>query len=446
MKQQIVVFISLLIDLLAFTLILPLFPKIFEYYASNENDYVYNALQYSLNEFRNILSIPEISSKNSSSKNINGVLFGGFIGSLFSFLQFVSSTLIGAASDIYGRKPILLLVLIGTLFSYLAWSMSSIFIIFLISRIIGGISKANVSLCIAIMTDLSDKSTRSSAMALVGIAFSLGFLIGPCIGAFFSVKFTTSSANFFVLPAYLASTLTLINILFVFKFYKESLPVEKRAKELKRNFNDAFQFINPVSLFKFAPIESVKQKDLSILKSVGLANFLYLFIYSGLEFTLSFLVYNRFNYDSIQQGKMFLFIGIFMTLVQGGYVRRIKEGKHIKASITAIFVLIPSFILIGLASNQLTFYLGLLLYCYSSAVVVQCFTAFISNYGNDDEKGKITGICRSIGALARAVGPIFTSIVFWTFGASFAYILGSVALIFPLCILIRVERAQIKQN
>jgi hypothetical protein len=146
-----------------------------------------------------------------------------------------------------------------------------------------------------------------------------------------------------------------------------------------------------------------------MLKLVGIANFLYLFLYSGLEFTLTFLVYNRFNYDSVQQGKMFLFIGIFMTLIQGGYVRRIKEGTHIKACIKAIFVLMPSFVLIALATNQLTFYLGLLLYCYSSAVVVQCFTAFISNYGGENEKGTITGICRSIGALARAFGPVCSS-------------------------------------
>ncbi len=78
---------------------------------------------------------------------------------------------------------------------------------------------------------------------------------------------------------------------------------------------------------------------------------------------------------------MFLFIGILMTLVQGGYVRRIKEGKHIKASIMAILLLIPAFFIIALASEQIFFYMGLAIYCYSSAVVVQCFTTIMSNYG-----------------------------------------------------------------
>jgi MFS family permease len=99
-----------------------------------------------------------------------------------------------------------------------------------------------------------------------------------------------------------------------------------------------------------------------------------------------------------------------MTLIQGGYVRKIKQGKHIRAAITAILILIPAFVLIALAGDQTKFYAGLLLYSYSSAVVVSSLTTVTSNYGNDDEKGTITGIVRSLGALARALGPTFSSI------------------------------------
>lgn len=106
---------------------------------------------------------------------------------------------------------------------------------------------------------------------------------------------------------------------------------------------------------------------------------------------------------------MFLFIGILMTLIQGGYVRRIKPGRHLSASIKAIMILIPSFILVALASNQMVLYVGLTFYTYASAVVIPCFTTISSIYGNDDEKGTITGIFRSLGALARALGPTFTS-------------------------------------
>jgi hypothetical protein len=115
-------------------------------------------------------------------------------------------------------------------------------------------------------------------------------------------------------------------------------------------------------------------------------------------------------FKSFQQGKMFLYIGVLMTLIQGGYVRRIKHGNHIKATIKAIMLLIPSFVIIGVASNQLMLYAGLLFYCYSSAVFVPCVTTIVSNYGNKEEIGTISGINRSLGALARALGPTFSSL------------------------------------
>jgi MFS family permease len=178
---------------------------------------------------------------------------------MFSFLQFISSTFIGSLSDIYGRKKVLLLVMFGTLISYLLWSVSSVFTIFLLSRFIGGISKGNISLCIAIMTDLTDMKQRSSALALVGIAFSLGFLFGPCIGAVFSSKLS-ATATIYLYPSYLAIFLTVLNLLFVAKFLEESLPTEKRAKSINNSFTQSLQFINPVSLLNFSPIKTVKSE------------------------------------------------------------------------------------------------------------------------------------------------------------------------------------------
>ncbi len=90
------------------------------------------------------------------------------------------------------------------------------------------------------MTDLSDVENRSKAMALVGIAFSVGFLVGPLIGAIFSAKLSTTTA-IYTYPSYLAIALTLINILFVAKFYKESLPVEKRVIKFKTYRIDFFK-------------------------------------------------------------------------------------------------------------------------------------------------------------------------------------------------------------
>ena len=129
----------------------------------------------------------------------NTVLFGGFLGSIFSFLQFLASPIIGGLSDRFGRKPLMVATAVGISFSYLLWVMSSNFAIFVLARIIGGISKGNqkmkgkkflfhsihignVSLSTAIVTDVSTPATRGKGMALIGVAFSLGFLFGPMIG------------------------------------------------------------------------------------------------------------------------------------------------------------------------------------------------------------------------------------------------------------------------
>lgn len=77
------------------------------------------------------------------------------------------------------------------------------------------------------MTDLSDTASRSSAMALIGIAFSLGFLFGPCIGAVFSAKLSPNTI--YAYPSYLAIGLTVVNLIFVARYFKESLSLEKRV-------------------------------------------------------------------------------------------------------------------------------------------------------------------------------------------------------------------------
>ena len=120
-------------------------------------------------------------------EKFNSVLFGGLLGSLFSFLQFLASPLIGGLSDHFGRRPLLLISTAGVAFSYALWVNASTFGLFVLARIIGGLSKGNVSLATAIVADVSSPKTRQRGMAFIGIAFSIGFLVGPLVGAFFAV-------------------------------------------------------------------------------------------------------------------------------------------------------------------------------------------------------------------------------------------------------------------
>lgn len=186
--------------------------------------------------------------------------------------------------------------------------------------------------------------------------------------------------------------------------------------------------------------------------------------------------------NRMQQAKMFLFNGLLMTILQGGYVRRLAPGKELQTVINVsllsflsfsfflppdysifqgLILIIPSFIFIGVATTQLHFYSSLSLYAFSSATVVPCLTTLASSKGPPDQKGTILGTFRSLGSLARAFGPlvsafgeywkersfvgrIMINIIiiitkhlsihsgYWTFGGKCSYCVGGILLILPL--------------
>ncbi|CAL1615827.1 unnamed protein product [Knipowitschia caucasica] len=424
-----IVFTILVLDLLGFTLILPLLPSILDHY-SQEEDEVYLFMQSAVDWFRESIGIP-------LDKKYNTVLFGGLIGSLFSLLQFLSSPLTGALSDRYGRRLLLLVTTLGLISSYAVWVVSKSFTMFLLFRIIGGLCKGNVSLCTAIVADLPSPKARNRGMAMIGIAFSLGFTVGPLMGAYFAMSFRASGEGnaFHQTPALLALAFSVADLLFIWLVLPETL-----RKDLKTTFSGQCRdLLNPFALLCFSAIsnseEAPSKQRMEKLRRLGLVYFCYLFLFSGLEFTLSFLTHQRFKFTSMQQGKMFFFIGIIMALIQGGYARRIKPGKHIRNVKMAMVTLIPAFIVIGFSWSVTMLYIGLALYSFAAAIVVPCLSTLVSDYGSVSQKGTVMGILRSLGALARAMGPIVSSAVYWVAGAKISFLLSSAGFIIPLALL-----------
>ncbi|XP_072289731.1 major facilitator superfamily domain-containing protein 10 [Eucyclogobius newberryi] len=424
-----IVFIILVLDLLGFTLILPLLPSILDHYSQEEDD-VYQYMQGAVDWFRESIGIP-------LDKKYNTVLFGGLIGSLFSLLQFLSSPVTGALSDRYGRRPLLMVTTLGLISSYAVWAVSRNFTMFLLFRVIGGICKGNVSLCTAIVADLPCPKARNRGMAVIGISFSLGFTVGPLMGAYFAMSSRTSGEEsvFHQTPALLAVAFSVADLLFIWLVLPETL-----RKDHKTSFSGhSRDLLNPLALLRFSAISSSKESSseqrMEKLRRLGLVYFSYLFLFSGLEFTLSFLTHQRFKFTSMQQGKMFFFIGIVMALIQGGYARRIKPGKHIRNVQMALVTLMPAFILIGFSWNVTMLYFGLALYSFAAAIVVPCLSTLVSDYGSVSQKGTVMGILRSLGALARAMGPVVSSTVYWVAGAKICFMLSSASFIIPLALL-----------
>nr|XP_055240368.1 major facilitator superfamily domain-containing protein 10 isoform X4 [Gorilla gorilla gorilla] len=387
-----VVFLGLLLDLLAFTLLLPLLPGLLESHG-RAHDPLYGSWQGGVDWFATAIGMPV-------EKRYNSVLFGGLIGSAFSVLQFLCAPLTGATSDYLGRRPVMLLCLMGVATSYAVWATSRSFAAFLASRLIGGISKGNVSLSTAIVADLGSPLARSQGMAVIGVAFSLGFTLGPMLGASLPLEMAPWFALLFAAS----------DLLFIFCFLPETLPLEKRAPSIALGFHGAADLLSPLALLRFSAVARGQDPPsgdrLSSLRRLGLVYFLYLFLFSGLEYTLSFLTHQRFQFSSLQQGKMFFLIGLTMATIQGAYARRIHPGGEVAAVKRALLLLVPAFLLIGWGRSLPVLGLGLLLYSFAAAVVVPCLSSVVAGYGSPGQKGTVMGTLRSLGALARAAGPL----------------------------------------
>ncbi|XP_047422604.1 major facilitator superfamily domain-containing protein 10 isoform X2 [Sciurus carolinensis] len=377
--------------------------------------------------------------------------------------EFLSAPLGGAASDRLGRRPLMLLSLAGLVASYAVWAASRSFAAFLASRVIGGISKGNVSLSTAIVADLSSAPARSQGMAVIGVAFSLAFTLGPMLGATLSVEMAPWFSLLFAVS----------NLLFIFCFLPETLPPEKRAASITLGFQAAADLLSPLALLRFAavargqdppagdskepalytrafqPVAALPARrptcapccpaELGSLRRLGLVYFLYLFLFSGLEFTLSFLAHQRFQFSSLQQGKMFFFIGLTMATIQGTYARRIGPGREVAAVKRALLLLVPAFLLIGWGQSLPVLGLGLLLYSFAAAVVVPCLSSMVASYGSPGQKGTVMGTLRSLGALARAVGPMVAASVYWLAGAQACFTVCSGLFLLPYLLLRRLR-------
>ncbi|MCO4794983.1 MAG: MFS transporter [Bacteriovoracaceae bacterium] len=414
-----IVFLTLFLDLVGFSIIFPLFPALAKHYLEVDSDNYF--LRLIFDSIHNLLQ----ASGQLDMSSI--VLFGGALGALYSFLQFLAAPLWGVISDRIGRKPVLLISVAGLALSYLLWFFSGSFTLLILARLVGGIMGGNISTATAVVADVTQKENRAKGMAFVGIAFAFGFIFGPAIGGILSMFDITEyypglakyGVNPFSLPAGLSFILSMFNLYWLATKFKETLPESKRGKSATD------RSINPIVLFKPLPYKGVN------LTNFG--HFFFLMAFSGMEFTLTFLAVERLSYSSMDNAYMFIFIGFVIALVQGGIVRRkARQVGEKKMSVMGLITLIPGLVLISNANSSGLLYLGLFFLATGSSMAIPCLTSLVSLYTPSEYQGKSIGIFRSLGALARVIGPITASVLYWKMGSAYPYLFGAAFLIIPI--------------
>ncbi|KAH9853548.1 MFS general substrate transporter [Lenzites betulinus] len=465
-KVERVVFLSLVLDLFAFTIPLPLFPRIIEWFTKRESSDPNGFLSQTLSVVSSTRAL--VYTPKSNPQRWDVVLLGGLMGSVFSALQWFISPRIGALSDKYGRKRILLITMIGNILSGLVWLKSTTFATYLLSRVIGGLSEGNVQLAIAILSDITTPETRAKALAHVGIAFAICFIIGPPIGAYFASRplpasITASGIEFnvYAVPALLTVVLLTLETIFLVVALpetrgKRAQPVpEKKATNGTANGSTNGKANGKANgaVQQTSRQETVSER-IQMLKTLQHLHFLFLGVFSGVEFTLTFLTFDLFDWNNKQNGALIGSIGIISALLQGGYVRRalakIGEGNMARRGISSCALgLVFLTILPHTVANYPTVAVRLVqaaavCMAMTSATVVNSLTAYASLQCDDvtvdpdtgksiEEhpdlaKGKALGKFRSSGQLGRALGPLLACASYWTFGPSLTYAVSAVAM------------------
>ena len=421
------IFLTVFIDLIGFAIIFPLFPAMLTYYLESEET---GGIHHLTDFLRSIAG--------SASDFQIAVLFGGVLGSIYSTLQFVCAPLWGRLSDRIGRRPVLVVTITGIAASYVLWFFSGTFFLLIAARLLGGIMSGNISVATAAIADSTTPANRAKGMALVGIAFGLGFTIGPAIGGALSgIHLDTLipgaaawGVNPFSAAAAGALLLSAVNLFWVVRRFPETLSSVERGKApgVQRTAN---------ILKLFGPKE---------FPGVNLANliyFIFFLAFSGMEFTLVFLAAERFQYTPMDNAYMFVFVGLLMALVQGGVVRRMapRVGEK-RLALLGVALVLPGFVVTGLAGGTGMLYLGLALLATGAAMVTPCLSALVSLYTPASRQGEVLGIFRSLGALARAVGPIVACLVYWRYGSRTPYLAGAVILVLPLALAFRLRQPE----
>jgi multidrug resistance protein len=358
----IVVFVTVFIDLLGFGIIIPLLP----FYAET-----FGATGFTI----------------------------GLLATSFSLMQFIFAPIWGRVSDRIGRRPIILLGLLGSCLSYLGFGLASTLTTLFLARIFAGIAGANIPTAQAVVADLTTPENRAKGMGLVGAAFGLGFIFGPAIGGFLS-------RYGYAVPAFFASGLSLANFVAAWFLLPETLKPEHRAVERMGRI-DALR-------------AALARPHLPLLLVIG---FLVVAAFSGYESTFALFAERTYGFTASSIGYIFAFVGVILVIVQGALVGRVVKwiGEHhiVPASLALVAA--------GLLMIPATTSVAALLVASGVMAVGMGFNSpslmsLISRYSAAEDQGGVMGLTQSLNSLARIVGPMWGGFAFDRLGIGMPYI------------------------
>jgi predicted MFS family arabinose efflux permease len=269
----------------------------------------------------------------------------------------------------------------GNIASVALWVAATDFRTFLASRVVGGLSEGNVQLAIAMAADISDDKQRGATMALIGVCFSIAFTFGPALGAALA-NVETVVANPFATAAGFSLLLIVVETAYLYFFLPETLPPSRallatnRLKtETKAEVQQQPNHTNSHTLLNFT-------------------HFIFIFFFSGMEFSLPFMTYDLFAYSSSQSGRLLGFMGLIAAILQGAVTRRLHPLKVVQIGVVACAA---SFFMLGQLTTEAGLWAAAILLAVTTATVVTGLNSLSSFEAAEGERGGKLGNHRSWG-------------------------------------------------
>jgi MFS transporter, DHA1 family, tetracycline resistance protein len=317
---------------------------------------------------------------------------------------------LGALSDRYGRRPVLLVCLLGSAIGYLVFGLGGTLWVLFAGRIIDGITGGTISAIFAYFADIIPPEQRTKYFGWVSAVVGVGTVIGPTLGGLLA-KFGYS------MPMYFGAIITLLNVVYGFFFMPESLDKNNRLKEI------TFVRLNPFT--QLASVLSIKN-----LKRLLVSAFLLWIPNGSLQAVFSQFTIDTFSFQPALIGLMFSIMG-FQDIISQGFI---MPKLLIKLSDTQIAILgmvseIIGYSLIALSalfSYYPIFIVGMFIFGFGDSVFGPSFNGMLSKSVDSSEQGRIQGGSQSIQALARMIGPIIGGQIYVSLGHAAPFFMGMI--------------------
>lgn len=334
----------------------------------------------------------------------------GLLFSMFSIAQFFFAPVLGRLSDRIGRKPVIVISLLGTAVgSFLTGAAGALWLLY-VARFIDGASGASVSVAQSAITDIASPEDRPRLLGMLGAAFGVGFVFGPAIGGLAALGGPH-------VPFYVASAFALCNAVAAWFRLPETNTTRAQREAVRPRRRFAVNRFTGTALL------------------AGSA-------FAGFEATFALFGERRFDLTEGSAAAVFLVVGVMLVIVQGALIGPLtKSFGSPRLLSTGFVVLVAGFLVLAVAEVWVVLFVALALLSLGQGVVTPSLTSVVADSVAPDKRGEALGVQQSAGALSRIIGPAIAGLTFDHVGVAWPYVVAAVLTVLALVLVTSADRS-----